>query len=268
MARRVAGHARGRGLVAGARRRERTAAIRFRSSGRPPATTRSTATGSPRTSSASSRPSSCGWRSSPATSCRRLITRRSARKASRRSRSAPAPTWSTNTRATRSCASRPIPHYWGGKPAFETVIFKFVPDATTRVAEIESGSSDITLEMPYEEFDRLKTSKGLVGRGDADLGHRHDLHHQQGADARQERAPRGDHGDRQEGDRRPAAARLWRADRDAGSAGLFGLRSVDQDAIRSRRRRPNCSPPRATRRRSRSSSPSRRRAASSRKTTR
>jgi peptide/nickel transport system substrate-binding protein len=55
------------------------------------------------------------------------------------------------------------PHYWGEKPAFETVIFKFVPDATTRVAEIESGSSDITLEVPYEEFDRLKKVKGLSG---------------------------------------------------------------------------------------------------------
>ena len=55
------------------------------------------------------------------------------------------------------------PHYWGDKPAFETVIFKFVPDATTRVAEIESGSSDITLEVPYEEFDRLKKVKGLSG---------------------------------------------------------------------------------------------------------
>jgi len=55
------------------------------------------------------------------------------------------------------------PNYWGGQPAFETVIFKFVPDATTRVAEIESGSSDVTLEVPYEEFNRLKSVKGLAG---------------------------------------------------------------------------------------------------------
>ena len=55
------------------------------------------------------------------------------------------------------------PKYWGGKPAFETVVFKFVPDATSRVAEIESGSSDVTLEVPYEEFDRLKTKAGLKG---------------------------------------------------------------------------------------------------------
>ena len=55
------------------------------------------------------------------------------------------------------------PNYWGGKPAFETVVFKFIPDATSRVAEIESGSSDVTLEIPYEEFDRLKLKSGLAG---------------------------------------------------------------------------------------------------------
>lgn len=55
------------------------------------------------------------------------------------------------------------PGYWGPKPAFETVIFKFVTDATSRVAEIESGGSDITFEIPYEEFDRLKAKPNLVG---------------------------------------------------------------------------------------------------------
>ena len=54
------------------------------------------------------------------------------------------------------------PKYWGGKPAFDTVVFKFVPDATSRVAEVESGQSDVTLEIPYEEFDRLK-KKGFTG---------------------------------------------------------------------------------------------------------
>jgi peptide/nickel transport system substrate-binding protein len=55
------------------------------------------------------------------------------------------------------------PHYWGGKPAIDTVVFKFVTDASARVAEIESGSSDVTLEIPYEEFDRLKGKAGLAG---------------------------------------------------------------------------------------------------------
>jgi peptide/nickel transport system substrate-binding protein len=54
------------------------------------------------------------------------------------------------------------PGYWGGKPAIDTVVFKFVTDPTSRVAEVESGQSDIALEIPYEEFDRLK-SKGFIG---------------------------------------------------------------------------------------------------------
>jgi peptide/nickel transport system substrate-binding protein len=55
------------------------------------------------------------------------------------------------------------PNYWGGKPAFEEAIFKFVTDPTARVAEIESGRSDFTLNIPFEEYDRLRKKKGLVG---------------------------------------------------------------------------------------------------------
>jgi len=53
--------------------------------------------------------------------------------------------------------------YWGDAPEFETVIFKFVTDASSRVAEIESGSSDITIEVPYEQFDRLQEMEGISG---------------------------------------------------------------------------------------------------------
>ena len=138
LARRHAVHARGRRLVARARRRAETAAIRSSSSGRRSATykidgNRITA----RRACTSSRRCSSGWRSSPATSCPRPITRRSARKASRRSRSAPAPTWSTPIEGNAFLRLKANPQYWGGKPAFETVVFKFVPDATSRVAEIE-----------------------------------------------------------------------------------------------------------------------------------
>ncbi|WP_217575008.1 ABC transporter substrate-binding protein [Mesorhizobium sp. GbtcB19] len=55
------------------------------------------------------------------------------------------------------------PNYWGAKPAFENVTIKFVTDAASRVAEIESGSSQVTLEIPYEEYDRLIAKKGLAG---------------------------------------------------------------------------------------------------------
>ncbi|MDZ4391897.1 ABC transporter substrate-binding protein [Cypionkella sp.] len=49
-------------------------------------------------------------------------------------------------------------NYWGGKPDFETVTIKFVTDAAARVAEVESGNSHVTLEVPYEEYDRLKAT--------------------------------------------------------------------------------------------------------------
>lgn len=50
-------------------------------------------------------------------------------------------------------------NYWGGAPEFKTVTIKFVTDAAARVAEVESGNAHVTLEMPYEEFDRLKSGK-------------------------------------------------------------------------------------------------------------
>lgn len=54
-------------------------------------------------------------------------------------------------------------NYWGTKPAFETVTIKFVTDAASRVAEVESGNAHVTLEMPYEEYDRLKGAAGMAG---------------------------------------------------------------------------------------------------------
>jgi peptide/nickel transport system substrate-binding protein len=64
------------------------------------------------------------------------------------------------------------PNYWGQKPAFENVTIKFVTDAASRVAEIESGSSHVTLEIPYEEYDRLIAKDGLAGAADtvSDIG--------------------------------------------------------------------------------------------------
>ena len=50
-------------------------------------------------------------------------------------------------------------NYWGGAPEFKTVTIKFVTDAAARVAEVESGNAHVTLEVPYEEFDRLKAGK-------------------------------------------------------------------------------------------------------------
>ena len=50
-------------------------------------------------------------------------------------------------------------NYWGGAPEFKSVTIKFVTDAAGRVAEVESGNAHVTLEMPYEEYDRLKAAR-------------------------------------------------------------------------------------------------------------
>ena len=55
------------------------------------------------------------------------------------------------------------PGYWGDAPAFKTVVFKFVTDPAARIAEIESGRSDLTLNIPFEEYDRLRAKDGLEG---------------------------------------------------------------------------------------------------------
>ena len=55
------------------------------------------------------------------------------------------------------------PNYWGPRPAFETVVFKFVTDVSSRISEVESGSSDLTLDLPYEQFERLRRKTGLAG---------------------------------------------------------------------------------------------------------
>ncbi len=62
------------------------------------------------------------------------------------------------------------PNYWGGKPDFETVTIKFVTDAAARVAEVESGNSHVTLEVPYEEFDRLKATLTGIAAPISDIG--------------------------------------------------------------------------------------------------
>ncbi|WP_370208425.1 ABC transporter substrate-binding protein [Pararhodobacter marinus] len=58
---------------------------------------------------------------------------------------------------------RANPDYWNGVPEFETVTIRFVTDAASRVAEVESGRSHVTLEIPYEEYDRLRDRSGLAG---------------------------------------------------------------------------------------------------------
>ena len=61
-------------------------------------------------------------------------------------------------------------NYWGSKPDFDTVTIKFVTDAAARVAEVESGNAHVTLEVPYEEFDRLKATLTGTAAPISDIG--------------------------------------------------------------------------------------------------
>lgn len=51
--------------------------------------------------------------------------------------------------------------YWRGPAKIKKATFKFVTEPTSRVAEIESGNSDLTLEVPVEEFIRLGKNPNL-----------------------------------------------------------------------------------------------------------
>ncbi len=53
--------------------------------------------------------------------------------------------------------------YWKGAPPIKRAVFKMVTDPTARVAELMSGSADVTAEVPVEEFGRLTTAGGLEG---------------------------------------------------------------------------------------------------------
>jgi peptide/nickel transport system substrate-binding protein len=48
------------------------------------------------------------------------------------------------------------PDYWGEKAKLDKVTFRPIPDANTRLAEIESGGIDYLMQIPFEEIDRFK----------------------------------------------------------------------------------------------------------------
>lgn len=56
-----------------------------------------------------------------------------------------------------------FPDYWGGAPAFETVVFRFVADPRERALAVASGEADLAVGVPFDLFDRLRREPGLVG---------------------------------------------------------------------------------------------------------
>jgi peptide/nickel transport system substrate-binding protein len=51
--------------------------------------------------------------------------------------------------------------YWGGKPKIEKVIFKPIPEDSTRVANLKSNQADIITNLPIAEISSVEGSKDL-----------------------------------------------------------------------------------------------------------
>ncbi|MCO6417267.1 ABC transporter substrate-binding protein [Siccirubricoccus sp. KC 17139] len=63
------------------------------------------------------------------------------------------------------------PNYWQpGKPAWERLIIKQVPEDTSRVAYLLSSQADIISVPPPRDYARLKTRRGIQGNARATLG--------------------------------------------------------------------------------------------------
>src|SRR5262249_39420877 len=55
-----------------------------------------------------------------------------------------------------------IDRYWGRKPAMRRVIFNIVKDPSARVAAVQSGQLDLTINIPVREVARLRSEAGLA----------------------------------------------------------------------------------------------------------
>lgn len=67
-------------------------------------------------------------------------------------------------RFDRYVARSGSPDYQGGRkvPYVDQIIFWIVPEASTRVAGLQSGDYDIITDIPDTEYDNLKAAKGVV----------------------------------------------------------------------------------------------------------
>jgi peptide/nickel transport system substrate-binding protein len=50
--------------------------------------------------------------------------------------------------------------WWGGKPKWDTVVIRSIPETTTRVSEFITGGVDIAVNIPPEDIERIKANAG------------------------------------------------------------------------------------------------------------
>ena len=51
--------------------------------------------------------------------------------------------------------------YWGGRPNLDSLRFRPIPEATTRIVELETGGIHLMSEVPGEEMERLADEPGI-----------------------------------------------------------------------------------------------------------
>lgn len=51
--------------------------------------------------------------------------------------------------------------YWGEKPAYSTLVLKFITETANRALEIEAGNADIVLDPATDDLDRLAATDGI-----------------------------------------------------------------------------------------------------------
>ena len=71
------------------------------------------------------------------------------------------------------------PNYWGPRPSIGTIVFRPVPEAGTRIADLLSGTADIIVNVPPDQTGRITSSsiatvKTVVGGRDIFIGMRTD----------------------------------------------------------------------------------------------
>ncbi|MGH2935268.1 MAG: ABC transporter substrate-binding protein [Gaiellaceae bacterium] len=55
----------------------------------------------------------------------------------------------------------PNPHFWGPKPKVNQVIFKVIPDASSRLALLKSGAVDIAYNLPLKDVKGLQSDSSV-----------------------------------------------------------------------------------------------------------
>jgi peptide/nickel transport system substrate-binding protein len=51
--------------------------------------------------------------------------------------------------------------YWQGKPAVDTIVFRAIPEATTRVSSLIAGEVDLMVSVPAQDIERVNATDGI-----------------------------------------------------------------------------------------------------------